>query len=598
MTIPEGATLTVPSGKTLTNYGTIINNGTITVDSGGTLTNNGDVSGSGNLTDSGTVNKKQQTATAPTANDVTTTEDSITVQTVAGQKYAVTDTQTAPAVGADTWTEATGTSLTFDTLTTGTTYYLWTYMPAGDTNYYTDSAVSAALAVTTATVQQTYPVTVNGGTGSGDYKEGDTVTITATVPDGKVFTGWKVTQGTADLADAGSATTTFTMPAEAVTVKANYEDSATEPNPTPTPTPTPEPTEPTETPKPHTHSYISFRMKAATCTEAGKLIYTCSCGHSYSEEIPALGHGYTGTITKQSTVTSEGVMTYICTRCGDTYTRPIEKLKPQEPTETLNPKPGVPFIRDDDDREGWEVIREDLKELVEKIRNDETTPGERVVVDMNGSTTVPAEIFAAIAGEDVTVVFDLGNDITWTVNGKSVTGTDLGDIDFSVNKGTNTIPVDVINNVTGERYSINITLAYEGEFGFTAILTINLDQKNAGLYANLFYYHAAENKLEYLCSGQIDEEGNAELTFTHASDYTIVIDAEPMEPKEAEDTKEPTDEGAAQETAQTNAQGQRIVEASQSGETTRWWWILLPVCIVAAAGIGGYVYFAGKKKRT
>ena len=27
------------------------------------------------------------------------------------------------------------------------------------------------------------------------------------------------------------------------------------------------------------------------------------------------------------------------------------------------------------------------------------------------------------------------------------------------------IPVDVINNVTGERYSMNLSLAYDGEFG-------------------------------------------------------------------------------------------------------------------------------------
>lgn len=595
LTIPENTTLTVPSNKTLTNYGTIVNNGTITVDSDGTIANNGDVSDSGSLTNNGIVNRKQQAATAPTANDVTTTENSVTVRTVAGQKYALTGTQTAPGTdAADTWKDATGDSLTFDNLTAGTTYYLWTYMPAGNTDYYTDSAVSLALAVTMqgeAPIVMTYQVTVEGGSGGGQYKAGDTVTIKATVPDDKVFTGWKVTEGNVTLADASKTTTTFTMPAEAVTVEANYEDSSTESKPTPTPTP-----ELTETPKPHTHSYISFRMKAATCTEAGTLTHTCSCGQGYSEEIPALGHNYTGSITKQPTVTSEGVMTYTCTRCGDTYTKPIEKLKPQEPTETPKPGPGVPFIRDDDGKESWEVIRDGLKELVEKVRNGETTPGERVVVDMNGSTSVPAEIFAAIAGEDVTVVFDMGNGITWTVNGKSVTGTDIGDIDFGVTRGTGTIPVDVINNVTGERYSINITLAYEGEFGFTAILTINLDQKNAGLYANLFYYHAAENELEYLCADQIDEEGNAELTFTHASDYTIVIDAEPMEPEGAEDSEEPTDEGTIQETAQTNADDQRMVEAPQSGETARWWWILLIVCIIAAAGIGGYVYFVGKKK--
>ena len=41
------------------------------------------------------------------------------------------------------------------------------------------------------------------------------------------------------------------------------------------------------------------------------------------------------------------------------------------------------------------------------------------------------------------------------------------------------IPVDVINNVTGERYSMNLSLAYDGEFGCTAIRTINMESENA-----------------------------------------------------------------------------------------------------------------------
>lgn len=41
--------------------------------------------------------------------------------------------------------------------------------------------------------------------------------------------------------------------------------------------------------------------------------------------------------------------------------------------------------------------------------------------------------------------------------------------------------MDVINNVTGERYSIQVSLAYDGEFGFTEVLSINMESKNAGL---------------------------------------------------------------------------------------------------------------------
>lgn len=89
-----------------------------------------------------------------------------------------------------------------------------------------------------------------------------------------------------------------------------------------------------------------------TCTEAGYTTHTCSlCGDSYTDtpvdatghtagdaatctadqtctvcgEILAarLGHDHLATVTLQPTCTEQGIMTYTCSRCEDTYTRPI-----------------------------------------------------------------------------------------------------------------------------------------------------------------------------------------------------------------------------------------------------------------------------------
>ena len=75
----------------------------------------------------------------------------------------------------------------------------------------------------TDTPASTYLVTVNGGTGGGSYMAGEIVTITATVPSGQRFTSWTVNAGGMSLSDANSATTTFTMPAQAITITANFE---------------------------------------------------------------------------------------------------------------------------------------------------------------------------------------------------------------------------------------------------------------------------------------------------------------------------------------------------------------------------------------
>jgi len=67
--------------------------------------------------------------------------------------------------------------------------------------------------------------------------------------------------------------------------------------------------------------------KEATCTEAGVRTYTCSCGDSYTESIPATGHSYVSKVTKAATTTEEGIMTYTCSKCGHSYTQPIAKIK-------------------------------------------------------------------------------------------------------------------------------------------------------------------------------------------------------------------------------------------------------------------------------
>ena len=69
----------------------------------------------------------------------------------------------------------------------------------------------------------TYSVTVNGGTGGGEYTAGATVKITANAPEtGKEFTSWTIEGVTVD--DKTNAEITFTMPANAVTATANFGD--------------------------------------------------------------------------------------------------------------------------------------------------------------------------------------------------------------------------------------------------------------------------------------------------------------------------------------------------------------------------------------
>ena len=67
------------------------------------------------------------------------------------------------------------------------------------------------------------------------------------------------------------------------------------------------------------HKY-TMEETPATCTTAGKKVYTCHCGESYTEKIAALGHN-PEYFKVEPTCTQEGYECYKCTLCGTEYAR-------------------------------------------------------------------------------------------------------------------------------------------------------------------------------------------------------------------------------------------------------------------------------------
>ena len=191
-----------------------------------------------------------------------------------GTKGNALSTVTLPA--GFTWADG-----TTEMNTTGNQTFPATFTPSDTDNYNVVNNISVTVNVKEA-APTTYKVTVTNGAGSGDYAEGETVTITANAaPADKVFDKWEVVSGSIILADANSATTTFTMPASAVSVKATYKDA------------------------PHTHTFDQEIIKdaalktAADCTHDAVYYKSCSCGAISTDDADtftainsALGHAW------------------------------------------------------------------------------------------------------------------------------------------------------------------------------------------------------------------------------------------------------------------------------------------------------------------
>ena len=174
---------------------------------------------------SGSATTATATFTMP-ANAVTVTA---TYEAIPATTYAVTVNN---GTGSGEFAEGDSVTITADEPEEGKQFKEWTGVDgltftSGSATTATATFTMPANAVTiTATYEDIYPVTVNNGSGSGNYAEGASVTITANEPpEGQQFKAWTGVDGlTFTNGSATTATATFTMPANAVTVTATYEE--------------------------------------------------------------------------------------------------------------------------------------------------------------------------------------------------------------------------------------------------------------------------------------------------------------------------------------------------------------------------------------
>lgn len=69
-------------------------------------------------------------------------------------------------------------------------------------------------------------------------------------------------------------------------------------------------------PEEHTHKFVSEITKQATCTEKGLITYTCTCGDTYTEDLPVLQHDLVKHKGRASTCTKAGYGDYeTCNNC-------------------------------------------------------------------------------------------------------------------------------------------------------------------------------------------------------------------------------------------------------------------------------------------
>lgn len=310
------------------------------------------------------------------------------------------------------------------------------------------------------------------------------------------------------------------------------------------------------------HTPCAPEVTNSTCTTEGSSIIKCSvCGeilsttildkaeHNYGAwESDANGHWKScivclvpsektahsendGIVTTPATSSTSGIKTYSCNDCGRELRTEVipatgDVAQPTYPPSSTPSAPSTssgttvstsePMLENGSGQGGWSSIEK-------YVANAES--GSTVYVDMNGTTLLPKNILNKLLDRNVNLVLKMNDNITWTINGKSVEKSN--DINMNVKLNTKNIPTNVISSVSDGNDVIQLSLSHDGSFGFNAVITVTLGTKYNGKFANLMYYNPKTEELEFVDASTV-ASGKATLNFSHASDYAIVIGNTPM----------------------------------------------------------------------
>jgi alpha-amylase len=167
------------------------------------------------------------------------------------------------------------------------------------------------------------------------------------------------------------------------------------------------------------------------------------------------------------------------------------------------------------------VQEESFANVVEAV--NKAKAGSTIRVNLKKTTKIPANVFENIKGKDVTVTFKVSDQASWIINGKDITGNVTAPIDLGLVVGTSDIPKQKVTALADGNETIQLSLNYDGAFGFDGVLRIAVGDTYSGKVANLYYYNETTGKFEYYQAVQVKEDGTVDFAFSHASDYVIVF---------------------------------------------------------------------------
>lgn len=170
-----------------------------------------------------------------------------------------------------------------------------------------------------------------------------------------------------------------------------------------------------------------------------------------------------------------------------------------------------------------QIIADAVKQARQENNNPSWEKEERVIITLNSNTRISKKVVDMAVNHGVDLELELPNALRWIIDAKSLSKALNTEIDMNAVFLEGILDSKLVEAAAKGRDYLELRLAHEGEFGFLASLVIPVDEAYTGKTANLFYYNADADMLEFQMAVSVEEQSELIFTFTHASDYLIVF---------------------------------------------------------------------------
>ena len=178
-----------------------------------------------------------------------------------------------------------------------------------------------------------------------------------------------------------------------------------------------------------------------------------------------------------------------------------------------------PYVAGEPEKSGWNAVCTELMSAAD---------GGTVTVKMNDTTELPEEVSACIQNRNVNLSLKMQNGVSWTLNGMNVTKPKT--VNMEVSTSPRKSIADMADDLNSEKKAVPVKLYQSGDTGFTASLTIDLNDRYNGYYASLYGRERKTGDSEYISGGKA-ENGKISLDFSelaNSSEYAVIFTSEPV----------------------------------------------------------------------